>query len=180
MPDTRDIVHDSLTTEFAFCTDFKTDTGDFARERPQPYDHAINRVFQIQNFATSLDGDFLAEVAERHSCSHLCNTPDLVREIRREIVDNCRKFSPGSVDVEYDCLTAEFAFGSNLLRYTCDLARELGETIDHGVDDVLELDHDHALYGDRDLLGQVAGSDGLTDARDIADLCFQQGEFFRG
>ena len=43
----------------------------------------------------------------------------------------------------------------------------------HGVDSVLELVHDDAVYGDSDLLTEITVGDGVADTSDVLDLCFK-------
>ena len=48
----------------------------------------------------------------------------------------------------------------------------------HSVDNVLELNHDHPLYGDRNFLTEIATSDGVTHPRNILNLSLEEFEFF--
>ena len=47
----------------------------------------------------------------------------------------------------------------------------------HSVDNVLELNHDHPLYGDRNFLTEIATSDGVTHPRNILNLGLEELEF---
>ena len=47
----------------------------------------------------------------------------------------------------------------------------------HRVDDVLKLDHNHALHGHRNLLRQVAARNCIANTRDILDLGLEQLQF---
>ena len=58
--------------------------------------------------------------------------------------------------------------------------RERERPTHHGVDDVLELDHDDALDGHSDLLRQIAASDGVADPSDVLDLCLEKMELLDG
>lgn len=60
---------------------------------------------------------------------------------------------------------------------TCDeiskaTVREAGWAY-HGVDSVLELVHDDAVYGDSDLLTEITVGDGVADTSDVLDLSFK-------
>ena len=113
-------------------------------------------------------------------------------EIRCECIDDAREFLPCSLHTFNEGLSPKFpgivnfasgaesnANGSDDIPFrsdfegdASDFLSELAEFVDHGVDYVLELDHDGALYGNGDLLCKVAICDGLANARDVLDLGF--------
>ena len=65
-------------------------------------------------------------------------------------------------------------FRADFLRNPSDLLCELTQFIDHGVDDVLELDHDYALDDDGDFLAEVTPCDCVADSCDILHLVFKK------
>ena len=86
----------------------------------------------------------------------------------------------GKFDIKHDSLAAELALCSDLLRDSCHFPSELSEAVDHCIDDILELNHNHALNRNHNLLREVASSDGLADTGDIANLCLEEREFLGG
>lgn len=169
--------------------------------------HCIDSIFQFENLALGIDANLLAQVA---LCDGLCDlgdsadlrgvsmqrtseTTDLAGEIGGKTVDDRGELAPGAADVADNGLAAQTALGADLERdagdldmldqpgpYMAHLLGKAAELVDHGVDDVLELDHDGALDGDGDLLAQIALGDGLADAGDVLDLGLEQLELLDG
>jgi len=77
-------------------------------------------------------------------------------------------------------LTAEFTICANLLTDSGDLTGEELEFVDHGVYNVLELDHDETLDWDGYFLREVATSDGIANTGDVLDLGLEEFEFLDG
>ena len=61
-------------------------------------------------------------------------------------------------------------FRSDFEGDSSDFLGELAEFVDHGVNDDLELYHDGPLYGNGDLLSEVAVCNGLADAGNVLYL----------
>jgi hypothetical protein len=61
-----------------------------------------------------------------------------------------------------------------------DLLSKATEFVDHGVDDVLELNHDRALDRHGDLLAEIALGHGLAHAGDVLDLGLEELELLYG
>ena len=63
---------------------------------------------------------------------------------------------------------------AKLVGDTSDLFCKLVESVNHSIDDVLELDHVGTVHGDGDLMGQVAAGDSVADANDVANLSLHE------
>src|SRR6266481_6797014 len=77
LPRTADAGHLRLASEFAFRTDFASHAGNFAGEGVELVDHRVDGVFEFENFAFHIDGNFAGEITTGHSGGHFCNVSDL-------------------------------------------------------------------------------------------------------
>src|SRR5207248_7141937 len=159
LPRTRHARHLRLTAELAFGADLARHARDFRRESVELVHHRVERLFELQDFAAHVHGDFLRQVALRHRGRHLGDVADLPGQIGGHRVDAVRQVLPGAGDPAHHRLAAELAFGADLARHARHLAGKGVELVHHGVDGVLELE-DLAAHVDGDLLGKVAAGDG--------------------
>ena len=51
---------------------------------------------------------------------------------------------------------------------------------DHGINDVFELNHNHALHGHRNLLRQITSGDSIANPSNVLNLSFEQPELLDG
>lgn len=51
---------------------------------------------------------------------------------------------------------------------------------DHGIDDILQLNHYYTLNRNRDLLRKIASCYGVTDSGNILNLCLEEPKFLDG
>src|SRR4029077_1848359 len=158
-----------LPAQPALGPDLARHAGDLRGEGVQLIDHDVDGVLQFENLALDLDRDLLGEVALLDGGGDLGDVAHLGREIGGELVDLEGEVLPRPGRSRHAGLTTEAAFGTDLARDASDFAREPVQLIDHAVDRVLQLE-DLAANVDRDLLGEVALSDGGGDLGDVADL----------
>src|SRR5690606_12651094 len=159
LPGTRDAGHLRLDTRLPFGADLSGHTGDFRGERVELVDHRVDGVLQLENLALHVDRDLLRQVAERDRGGHLGDVADLAGQVGGHCVDVVGQILPGAGDALDLRLSAKPALGTDLAGDTGHFRGERVELVDHRVDGVLELE-DLALHVDRDLLRQVAASDG--------------------
>jgi hypothetical protein len=81
LPRARNSFDVGLAAELAFGADFTGDPGDFRCEGTKLVHHGVNRVFQFENFPFDIDGDFLGQVAIRHSRCHRSDVAHLGRQV---------------------------------------------------------------------------------------------------
>ncbi len=87
LPDAADAFHLRLAAEFAVGTDFAGYTRDFAGERIELIDHRVDGVFQLQNFAAHVDGDFAGQVAVGDGGRNFGDVADLGGQVAGHGVD---------------------------------------------------------------------------------------------
>ncbi len=158
-----------LPAQPALGTDLARHARDFRGEGVQLVDHDVDGVLQLEDLALDLDRDLLGEVALLHGGGDLGDVAHLGREIGGELVDLLCEVLPGAGRTRHARLTTEATFSTDLARHAGDFTGEPVQLIDHAVDRVLQLE-DLAANVDRDLLGEVALSDGRGDLGDVADL----------
>src|SRR4029077_19566349 len=164
-----DAGHLSLAAKLAFGADLARDARDFGRKRVELVDHRVQRVFQLENFTTHVDGDLARQLASRDCGSHFGDVADLAGQVRRHRVDTVGEVLPGAGNATHQCLSAELAFGTHLARDARDFAGERIELVHHRIDGVLELEN-FAAHVDRDLFRQVAVGDRRRHFSDVAHL----------
>jgi len=120
------------------------------------------------------------EITEGDGLCNLCNGSNLGSQVCGELIDNTCELAPGAFNINDMSLTAELAIGADLLTDSGDFAGKELELVDHGVDDILELNHDEALYRDGNFLRKVATSDGIANAGDVLDLGLEEFELLDG
>ena len=169
LPRTADAAHLRLAAEFAFGTDFARHAGDFRSEAVELIDHRVDRVFQLQNFALHIHGDFPAQVAVGDRGRDLRDVANLRGQIARHRVDAVGKILPGTRDAAHFRLAAQFAFRADFARHAGDFGREGAQLIHHRVDGVLQFQN-FAAHIDGDFTRQIAFRHGRRDFRDVANL----------
>ena len=163
--DSRDL---SLTAEFAVGTDFASDARDFGGEGAQLIDHGVEGVFEFENFALHVHGDFAGEVAAGDGGGDFGDVANLAGEVAGHEVDVVGEVLPRACARDLR-LAAQFSFGADFAGNAGDFSREGVELVDHGVDGVLQLEN-FALHVDGDFAGEVAAGHGGRDFGDVADL----------
>jgi hypothetical protein len=91
-----------------------------------------------------------------------------------------REFQPHAFDGINVGYATQDTVCSNLTSNTSDFQAESTKRVHHGVDDLLELDHDLAFDSDGDLLSEVTPSDGTADQGDVLNLGPEQSELIDG
>src|SRR4029077_20970360 len=169
LPGAGDAAHHGLAAELAFGADLARHARHLAGKGVELVHHGIDGVFELQNFAAHVDGDFLRQVARGDRGRHLGDVAHLRGQVRRHRVDRVGQVLPGAGDAEHVGLAAEPAVGADLARDARHFAGKGIELIDHRVDGLFEL-QDLARDVHRDLLRQVAAGDGRGNVGDVAHL----------
>ena len=84
-------------------------------------DHGVDRVFQLENFATNINRDFLGKIAIGDRSCDVGNVSDLAGKIPRHRVHRVGQILPRpgySLDLG---LAAKLSFGTDFTGNTCDL-----------------------------------------------------------
>src|SRR6185437_15047748 len=139
------------------------------REGAQLLHHGVEGVFEFEDFAANVHGDFAREVATGHGGCHFGDVADLAGQVAGHEIDVVGKVLPGAADTGYLSLAAELAFGSDFAGYAGDFTGEGVELIDHGVDGVFQLKN-LALHVYGNFAREVAACDSRCDFSDIANL----------
>src|SRR5581483_8493850 len=161
--------HVGLAAELALGAHLPRHAGHFGGEGVELVDHRVDRVLQLQDLASYIDGDLLGQVAVGHGRRHFGDVADLAGEVAGHEVDRIGEVLPGATDAPHVGLAAELALGAHLAGHTRHFGGEGVELIDHRVDRVLQL-QDFPAGIDGDLLGQVAVGHGRGHFGDVADL----------
>src|SRR6202522_3119050 len=83
LPGSGDAWDDGLAAQFAFGADFAGDAGDLGGEGAELIDHGVDALFELENFATNIDRDFLGEIAVGDSDCDIGDIADLRGEVGR-------------------------------------------------------------------------------------------------
>src|SRR4030095_13933144 len=158
-----------LAPQPALGADLAGHASDLGGERAELADHDVDHVLDLEDLAAHVHRDALGQVARRDRGGDLGDVAQLNGQVTRHQVHAVGEVFPGAGHIADVGLTAQLALGADLARDPGDLGRERAELVDHGVDFILQLE-DLALDLDGDLLGEVAGGDGLGDVGDVADL----------
>src|SRR5213076_668496 len=169
LPGTGYSRHDGLATQFALGTHLAGHARHFGGEAVELIDHRIDGLLQLQDLAAHVHGDLARQVAACDGGRHFGDIADLTGQIARHRVDLVGEILPHAADVLHLRLTAQLAFGTDLARHARHFRGERVELIDHGVDDLLQL-QDLALDIRGDLARQVPVGDGGGNFRDVAHL----------
>ena len=162
----------SLAAELAVSADFAGDAGDFAGEGVELVDHGVDGVFQLEDFAFHVDGDFAGEVAARYGRGDLGDVADLRGEVSGHGVDRVGEVLPGARYAGHDGLSAESAVGADFASHAGDFGGEGPQLVHHRVDGFFEL-QDFATHVHGDFAGEVAAGHRSGDFGDVADLAGQ-------
>src|SRR5690606_24606495 len=111
-PSAGDAGDGCLAAELSVGADLARDAGDRGGERVELVDHGVDRVFQLEDLAFGVDGDFAGEVAARDGGGDLGDVADLVGEVGRHAVDVVGEILPGAGRAADVGLAAEFAVGA--------------------------------------------------------------------
>ena len=158
-----------MSAQLAFSSDFARDTRDFGGERVQLIDHHVDGVFEFEDFATRIDGDFLRQIAVGDSRRHQRDIAHLISKISGQTVDVIGEVFPGSTHARHFGLSAQFAFGADFFGHARDFGGERVQLIDHHIDGVFEFEY-FTFDINGNFLRQVAVGDSGCDERDIAHL----------
>ena len=166
-PSAGDAGDDGLAAELAVGADFTGDAGDFGGESIQLIDHRVDGVFELEDFAFDVDGDFFRQVAVGHGDGDVGDVSDLRGKIAGHHVDALGQVFPDAADVAHLGLAAELAFGADLASDAGDFGGESVQLIDHGVHGFFQLE-DLATHVDGDFFRQVAVGDGNRHVGDVS------------
>src|SRR5207244_4006736 len=171
-PNAAHVANLRLPAELAFGADFAGDAGRSDDRRVELDDHRVDRVFELQDFAMDVDGDFLREVAVGHGDCNFGDVADLSRQITRHEVDALGQIFPNTAHVTNLRLAAELAFGADFAGDAGDFGGERIQLIDHRVDRFFEL-QDFAVNVDGDFLREVTIGDRDRGIGDVSHLAGQ-------
>src|SRR5262249_60614315 len=105
-----------LSAEVAIGANFAGDASDFTSEGVKLVDHGVDGVFEFENFAFDVDGDFAREVATSDGGCDFGDVAYLTSEVAGHRVHRVSEVLPSSSDARHDSLTAEIAVGSHVAR----------------------------------------------------------------
>ncbi len=159
LPDPAHVPHLRLPPELAVRAHLTGDARDLGGEAAQLIDHGVDRVFELENLAPHVHGDFLGEVAVRHGHGHIGNVPHLIRQVARHGIHAVGQVLPGAGYPRHNRLSTQLAVRAHFTSDPRDLGREAAQLIDHGVDRVFEL-KDLAAHIRRNLFREIAVGDG--------------------
>ena len=148
-PGACDTRHDGLSAQLSFGSDFAGDAADFGCKCVELIHHGVDRVFQLQNLAFNVDGDFAGEIATCDGSRDFRDVADLRGEVCPHCVHGVGQVFPRSSDIGHVGAAAEFAFGSDFTGDAEYFRCESIQLIDHRVDRVFELE-DFAFNVHRD------------------------------
>ncbi len=80
LPGAGDPLDVGLAAELSFGSDLAGDAGHFGSERAELVDHRVDGVFELEDLALDVDGDFLGEVAVGDGGGDLGDVADLSGE----------------------------------------------------------------------------------------------------
>ena len=106
-----------MASQFSFGADLARDARHFRSKRAQLIDHGVDRVFELENFATNTNGDFLGKVAISHRGRDVGNIPDLAGKISRHRVHRIGQILPRAGHSLHLGLAAKFSFGTDFTRH---------------------------------------------------------------
>ncbi len=158
-----------LAAQPAFGADLAGYPGHLVGERRQLVHHRVDGVFELQDLALGIHGDFLAQVPVGHRRRHMRDVPHLNRKVAGHPVHRIGEILPHPGHAPDLRLTAEVALGADLAGHPGHLVGERRQLVHHRVHGLLELQH-LALGINGHLAGQVAAGYCSGDCRDIADL----------
>src|SRR5205085_2895373 len=141
--------HNRLTTEFSFSADFAGHARDFSGEGVKLVHHDVDGVFEFENFAAHVDGDFAAQVAVSDGGRDFSDVADLRGKVTCHGVDRFALLVPLPIYAVHNRLTTEFSFSADFAGHAGDFSGEGVELVDHDVDGVLQFENFTAhVHGD--------------------------------
>ncbi len=150
LPSARHAADFRLASQFPLGADLFGDAGDFRSEGTQLIHHRVDRVLQLGDFASDVDGDLLRQVSVGNRGGDLGDVADLIGEVSSQQVDVVSEVLPGARDTLHLGLAPQLALGAHLLGDPGDFGSERTQLIHHRVDGVLQL-VDFSLRVDTDL-----------------------------
>src|SRR5439155_392083 len=168
-PGTSHTPHLGLTAEFPFGADFAGHAGDFGSKRGELVHHCVDRVLQLEHFATHIDGNFFRQIAAGYSRGDFGDVPDLSGEVGRHEIDVVGQVFPGSGYALHFGLAAEFSFGTDFAGDAGDFGSKRGGLVHHGVDGVFKL-RQYSAHVPGDFFGEVAAGHGGCHFGDVTYL----------
>ncbi len=169
LPRAGDAAHVGLTAEFSFGAHFAGHASHFRREAGKLVHHGVDGVFEFENFAFDVDGDFLGEVAVGDGGGHLGDVSHLGGEVAGHRIHGVGEVFPRTGDAAHVGLAAEFSFGADFAGHAGHFRGEAVELVHHRVDGVFQFEN-FPLHVDGDLLGEVAVGDGGRHDGDVSHL----------
>ena len=97
-----------LTTKFSLRPDLECDSRDFSGEHPQADHHRVDRCLELEDLASGIDFNLFGEISASDGFGDLGDGPDLAGEVPGEVVHDVCELAPCALDVQYECLAAEF------------------------------------------------------------------------
>ena len=164
--------HLRLTAEFSFRAHFASHARHFSGERVQLVHHRVDGVFQLENFALHVHGDFAREVAACHGRSHFRNVAHLRGQVAGHRVDRVREVLPRSRHARHDRLPPQLSVRTNFARHARHFRCERPQLIHHRVDGFLQLQNFTADVH-RNLARKIAARHCGCYFCDVADLTSQ-------
>src|SRR5215475_1439748 len=161
--------HSRLAAKLALRSDLACHPAHLCRKGAELIDHGIDGLFELQDLAADIDGDFLRKIAAGNGDRHFGDVSNLARQVVGHRVDVVGEVLPGASDPGDDCLATELAFGADLARHAAHLASKRVELVDHGIDGVLQL-QDLAFHIYRVFAVEFDACHGGGDLGDVADL----------
>src|SRR5439155_837632 len=168
-PSAGDAFDFGLAAELAFGADLARGRAYVLGEGVQLVHHGVDGVFEFEDFAFDIDGNFAGQVAASHGGGDLGDIADLGGEVAGHGIDVVGQVFPGPGDPGDDGLATEFALGADFAGDAGDFGGERPKLLDHGVDGFFELEN-LAVDVHGDLAGKVAIGPRDGHFGDVADL----------
>src|SRR5262249_49760048 len=149
----------SLAAKFPVGPDLASDTGHFSSKRVELIAHRGRGVFELENLAFDVHGNFFRQVAIGDGDGDLSDVTHLSGQVAGHHVDAFSEILPNTAHIAHLCLAAELAFGADFAGDAGDFSSKRVELIDHRVHRFFELE-DFTANIDGDFFRQVAVSDG--------------------
>ena len=161
-----------MSAEPAFDADFTRNGCHLIGKRGKRSCHVVDGFRECRNFALGVYGQLLREIPVGHRCYDLDDAAHLFREVCSHHVYVVGKIFPGSSNARDQCLSTQFAFGTDIARHARNLACERVQLVHHRVDGVLQFQN-FTFHIDRDLARQVAFRNRRRHLGDVANLSGQ-------
>src|SRR5205085_1723230 len=140
LPGTSHAAHLGLAAELALRAHLAGDPSHLGREGVELIHHGIDRVLQLEDLTTYINGSPLEQVAGRDGGGDVGDVAHLTGEVAGHHVHGVGEVLPGAADAADFGLAAELPLGTDLTGHAGHLGRERVELIHHGVDGVLQLE----------------------------------------